>query len=174
MGLLAAALILLISAPPQGSSVVLLPTTTPSNLTVHILGEVNSPGLYSLNPGSRMADAVAAAGGATTQAQIDSVNLAARVTDGQQIYIPSVNDPMPAPTNLKMTESEIDAELIDINQATEEQLLQLPGIGPTRARDIIQYRQENGPFDKIEDIQNVPGIGQTTFENLKGRIKVSP
>lgn len=174
MGLLAAALILLISAPPQSSSVVLLPTATPTKLTIHILGEVNSPGLYTLDPGSRVADAVAVAGGTTDKAQIRSVNLAARVTDGQQIYISSVNEPLPDLTELKLTETSIDAERIDINLASEEQLMQLPGIGPTRAREIIQYRQENGPFDKIEDILNVPGIGQVTFENLKDRIKVSP
>ncbi len=170
IGLIFSAVILLISAPQKGKSVELLPTQPPADLTIHVSGSVVHPGLYQVPPGSRVAEAINLAGGLTPDAASDRINLAARVQDGQKIIVPSVNDPLVHNQSGDPTPLE---GLVDINTADADELTQLPGIGPTRAADILRYRQNNGPFDTIEDIQKVPGIGPVMFENIKDWITVS-
>ncbi len=169
IGLIGTALILLIASPPQGMAVDLLPTSTKAPITIYVNGEVANPGLYTLPPGSRLADALAAAGGALPDAALANLNLAQLLLDGQQILVPKqTNTTLPTPTGAPI------AYPIELNTATLEQLDQLPGIGPSKAQDIITYRQKIGAFDKIEQIMDVPGIGPVLFEKIKDLIIVLP
>lgn len=168
IGSIGAALVLLIAAPPRGTAIALLPTSTRTPLTVYVSGEVAKPGLYTLAPGSRVTDALEAAGGTLPDAGLDKINLAQLLYDGQQIYVNENSDT--AQTSEMTTEPVFP---IDINTAAAEQLDQLPGIGPSKAQDIITYRQNNGAFDKIEQIMDVPGIGPSLFEKIKSMIVVS-
>ena len=168
IGLLGAALILLIASPPHGKAITLLPTPTPAPILVHVNGQVAHPGLFSLAPGSRVDDALTTAGGVLPDAALDTINLAQPLFDGQQIHVPKQDEiPQKSETLSTLTSP------IDINTATLEQLDQLPGIGPSKAQDIITYRQNNGAFDTIEQIMDVPGIGPVLFEKIKGLIYVT-
>lgn len=173
LGLLAAAGILLAAGKPRSSPVMLLPTPAQTNLTIDVTGEVAKPGVYQLPPNSHVLDAIQAAGGLLVDADVNTLNMAAKLSDGQKIIVRAQGQP---PLPMDETERSIPIEvngLIDINTATTEQLETLPGIGPTKASDIITYRQKNGAFDRIEDIQNVSGIGPATFEAIRNLISVS-
>lgn len=169
-GLLVAGLVLLVSGSPRGEAVTLLPPPTPPPIVVHVTGAVAQPGVYSLQAGSRVMDAVQMAGGLLSQANPDGVNLAALLQDGDQVFIPTI-----APTQLPGSQATpgTDARasdvkiLININTATQAELESLPEIGPSIAKEIIAYRQKNGPFQKIEDIMKVRGIGEKIFEAIK-------
>lgn len=174
IGAATAAAILVVASPPQGLPIEVLPSPTPSPLTVYVSGAVAAPGLYTLPPGSRVSDAVTAAGGALEGANITQLNLAQRLIDGQMIQVDQVEyvSPEEFPEKSEVSES---ADLpIDLNSATQDQLEQLPGIGPAKANDIIAYRQKVGGFDTIEQIMEVSGIGPATFEKIKDYITVSP
>jgi competence protein ComEA len=170
IGLLAAGVVLLVSRQPTGHSIELIPAPTLAPLTVHITGAVVNPGVYSLPRGSRVQDALTAAGGFSTQASPDAVNLAAFLQDGQQIHVPAVGEQVPVYLPGAPTGSSVAP--VDINTADEAELQTLPGIGPTRAQAILAYRQEHGPFLSIADIRNVPGIGETTYQQIKDLIVV--
>ena len=172
-GLLLAAAILIVARKPQGKPIEILPPPTPSPLMVHIAGEVNHPGLYEVSPECRVDDLITLAGGFTAEADQAAVNLASRVLDGQKILVPSVlpaaeagseGDPMTTSTDPNKL------PLLNINFATQQELESLPGIGPTRAKAIIDYREKNGSFLVIEDLMKVNGIGSGTFELLKNSI----
>lgn len=176
-GLLSGALILLINGRPRGQAIELpaLPTSAP--IVVHISGAVKTTGLYTLPDGSRLDDAVQAAGGLIAEADTRQINLAARLEDGQKIVIPSLvateQPGTPAAENRsQVIELSGNPNLININTATLEELDSLPGIGATKAAEIIAYREQNGPFAAIEDIQNVPGIGPKIFETIQDRITI--
>ncbi len=169
LGLAACAVILLVAAPPSGLPVEILPSTTPPPLIVYVSGAVVQPGLYTLPSGSRVADALTAAGGALAEAEISTLNPAQRLLDGQKIHIPAVGENQQLST--RTTKVEIP---LDLNNATAAELEQLPGIGPTKAADIISHRQKLGGFDTIEQILDVPGIGQAVFEQIKDMIAVAP
>jgi competence protein ComEA len=181
MGLLATGLILLVSGSPRGEPIKLLPPPTPAPVMVHVVGAVAQPGVYSLPPGSHVQDGVEAAGGLLPEANPQSVNLAALAQDGQRIFIPT-QAPLPptprpgsVPTMISANPpSPVPGGLININTATLEELDSLPGIGPVTAQKIIDYRQANGLFNRIEDIMNVPGIGEGTFAKIKDLITVGP
>src|SRR2546423_1044690 len=138
-----------------------------SKLVVDVAGAVRRPGLHELLPGNRVADAVAAAGGATAKADIMAVNLAAPVADGEQIVVPARGSgaagasggAAPSPT-----------APLDLNSASLEQLDALPGIGPTTAQKILDFRQAHGPFHSVAELDAVPGIGQGRIEQLKGLV----
>jgi competence protein ComEA len=138
-----------------------------SKLVVDVAGAVRRPGLHELAPGTRIADAVAAAGGATAKADITAVNLAAPIADGEQIVVPArgsgaagaSSGAAPSPT-----------APLDLNSASLEQLDALPGIGPTTAQKILDYRQAHGSFHSLADLDAVPGIGQGRIEQLKGLV----
>ena len=163
IGLLAAGVIWLAASRPRGEAVVLLPSPTPDSLAVYVSGAVVKPGLYYLPQGSRVGDAVNAAGGFAANAESDQINLAALLTDGEQINVPGVGGNV-----------HINLGRININTATVEELDTLPGIGPTTAQAIVDYRTQNGPFQAIQDIMNVPGIGASSYDLIKNLITVGP
>jgi len=136
---------------------------------VDVAGAVRSPGLYRLREGSRIDDAIASAGGPTAKAQLDTVNLAAPVADGEQIVVPGRGAPGVAATGPPAPGSSPSAP-IDLNSATLEQLEALPGIGPVTAQKILDYRQQHGAFHSVEELQGVPGIGPAHMAQLKGLV----
>jgi competence protein ComEA len=170
-GLLSAGLIMLVSQPKPGRAVLLRPAPTPRPVVINIDGGVVSPGVYTLPVQSRVIDAVEAAGGLAENASPGSVNLAAELKDGSHIYIPARNPSLENSTELVgsvvgISESGDLISLVNINQASLEVLIGLPGIGPVTAGKIISFREEQ-LFTKIEEIQKVPGIGPATFEQIK-------
>jgi len=173
-GLLAAGAIWLVSRPPRGQMVRLLPPPTSAPLVVHVSGSVARPGVYYFPAGSRVKDAILAAGDFLPEANRDVVNLAALLQDGAKIEIPRVNPPTPtAPSTVGMPSGQPSpAGLVNINLAAQTELETLPGIGPVIAARIITYREENGPFSQPEAIQNVSGIGPATFEKIRELITV--
>ena len=194
-GFVLAAILLIVTRLPGGQPVTLQPAPTQPPVVIQIIGEVVKPGVYTLPDGSRVQDAVNAAGGLLADANSNSVNLAARLEDGQQINIPSQNGSVPgasapsgplapsvptatgAPFTVVSTLTPTavsSASLININTATLEQLDTLPGIGPVTAQSIVTYRQQHGRFQHIEDIMNVSGIGPATFDKIQSLITVGP
>lgn len=140
----------------------------PPKCFVHICGEVEKPGVYELAEGSRVFQAVEAAGGFTAEASQSSMNLAETIADGMQIVILSKEEA----EAVQAAEEESAAGLVNINQASKEQLMALPGIGESRAEDIIRYREESGGFQRIEDIMKVSGIKDAAFQKIKDSIAV--
>lgn len=161
LGLLTGAVVMLVALQPRGTPVELGPIPTEAPLVVSVVGAVQTPGVYSLPPGSRVENAVKAAGGLTLLANTEAVNLAGLLRDGQQVFVPSR-----AETAETLAPSERRG-LVDLNTASLQDFMALPGIGETRAQDIINYRQQNGGFTHIEELMNISGIGQSTFEKLK-------
>jgi competence protein ComEA len=146
------------------------PTAIPSPVLVaiYVTGAVQAPGVYYLPEESRVQDALEAAGGPTTAADLDRVNLARRVRDEDQVYFPEVGE-----ENLPSTSTGGPAAgLINVNSASTQELEDLPGIGPTLAQCIIDYREAHGPFATIEEIMDVRGIGQGVFEDIGELISV--
>ncbi len=177
-GLLGAGLLLLLTSPPHGEAVPLLPAPTPAPLIVHVTGAVLHPGNWAVPRGSRVNDAILAAGGLLPEADGQALNLAAILEDGQRVFVPIKSTPAPVSSEPSTRSSQLEiatptpAFPININTATKNDLDALPGIGPSTAEKIITYRNEHGIFVKIEDIQDVPGIGPATFDNIKGLITV--
>ena len=145
-------------------------------IVIYITGEVVNQGVIELEYGSRISDAIEKAGGITETANINNVNLAYKLEDGQKIYIPNINETeveiVQEGEDGVVVDSSEDEEIININNATSTQLQNLQGIGETLAQNIIDYREENGRFKNIEELMNVPGIGEGKFNNIKEQIKV--
>lgn len=138
-------------------------------LVVDVAGAVRRPGLYSLRAGSRINDAIAAAGGPTARAQLAAVNLAAPVADGEQVVVPARGAVGAAAASPPAAGSAPSAPL-DLNSATLEQLEALPGVGPVTAQKILDYRQAHGPFHAVVELEGVPGIGPAHMAQLKGLV----
>jgi competence protein ComEA len=138
--------------------------TAAARLVVDVAGAVRRPGLYRLGQGTRVADALAAAGGATARAEIELVNLAAPLADGKQVVVPA-RGAATAPGGASSP-----AAPLDLNTASLEQLDGLPGIGPTTAQKILDYRQAHGAFRSLADLDAVPGIGPSRLAQLKGLV----
>ena len=180
-GLLASGLILLASSPPRGEPIQLKPPPTRAPLLIHVAGAVQHPGVYSLPLDSRVQDALNTAGGTLPEADLQAINLAAFVNDGDRIVIPTFRPTEPAAegADIPVTtnpggQDSLPGGIVNINSASQEELESLPGIGPVTAQKIIAYRQTQGNFASIEDIQNVSGIGPVTFDGLKDLITVEP
>lgn len=144
-------------------------------IIIYITGEVINEGVYELKEGSRIANAIEAAGGTKETANLKNVNLAYELEDGEKIYIPNINEEAEEiiqDENTGIINEENKEAIININKADTEELQELSGIGESTAKSIIKYREENGKFNTIEDIMNVPGIGESKFENIKEQIKV--
>lgn len=140
-----------------------------SLIYVYVCGAVNSPGVVVLQEGSRAEAALEAAGGFRQDAGRDYVNLAARVSDGEKLYFPTVEEI--AGLSAERSEESGGDGLVNINTADEAALCTLSGIGESRARDIVRYREENGPFENCEDIMKVPGIKSSVYSKIKDKIK---
>ncbi|MBD7935782.1 helix-hairpin-helix domain-containing protein [Cytobacillus sp. Sa5YUA1] len=139
------------------------------DVMVDIKGEVKDPGVYELKNTQRIVDAIQVAGGFLSEADQQQVNLAQKLTDEMVIYIPKVGEES---VSSLPTLNDGNEGKINLNQATVEQLETLPGIGPTKAEDILSFREENGSFKAIEDLKEISGIGEKTFEKLKDLISV--
>lgn len=173
LGLLIAGAILLIASPPRGQPLVLSIAPTSSTITVYVAGEVNNPGVYTMSRLSRVVDAVQIAGGFSALADRNAINLAAMLEDGIEIIIPSLNDTSNSLPEAEKTPKQPTPTVsypININTAPQSLIEELPGIGPTKAQAIVTYRQEYGPFQKVEDLLNVPGIGDGLLSQIKGLI----
>jgi competence protein ComEA len=141
-------------------------------VAVHVAGHVRHPGLVRLPAGSRVQDAIRAAGGATAGADLDAVNLARKLTDGEQVLIPGPGDPPPPlPPDAGAAPGTPSAPL-DLNTATVEQLDALPGVGEVTAGRIVAYRSAH-PFTTVDELLEVPGIGQRRFEQLRDLVTVT-
>lgn len=145
------------------------------DVVVHVVGAVVAPGVQRLPLGSRVVDAVDAAGGAGPDADLGRINLAAALADGQQVYVLRLGEPAPAPPagavggsdGSGATGAAAGAGAIDINTASATQLEELPGIGPTTAAAIIAHREQNGPFASVDDLLDVRGIGEAKLDALR-------
>ncbi len=152
------------------------PTPAPLPIRVHVSGAVRQPAVYELPPGSIVQDAIDAAGGPASDADLDHINLALGLQDQQKIYVPRQGemDPPPSVSGGSSGSGGSAGALVDTNTATVAELETLPRVGPATAQRILEYREANGPFETIEDVQNIPGIGPATFEGLEDLITVGP
>jgi len=164
-------------APAPAPSGVPGPAASPVTVTVHVAGQVASPGVYAVPAGGRVADAVIAAGGTASEADVEQLNLAARLTDGERIYVPKkgeappvVATPAPASGGAKPGAAPIGP--VDLNTATAEQLEALPGVGPATSKAILAYRSSRGRFRSVTELLEVPGIGPAKLESLRPLVKV--
>ena len=143
------------------------------SFVVDISGCVKTPGVYEVDEGTRLHQVVQMAGGLTKEADIDAINQAELVTDGQKILIPAkMEGTTVVDQSTTFSENPTTSGKININQADSATLQEIPGIGPATADKIIQYRDANGRFQSIEDLKNVNGIGDKTFEKMKDQICV--
>lgn len=138
------------------------------DVVVHVAGAVGDPGVYRLPTGSRVTDAVDRAGGPTAKAELDSVNLAAEVADGQQVVIPGAAPTAGAATTAASGEA---SGPISLGTATLEQLDTIEGIGPVTAQNILDFRAENGGISSVEDLDQISGIGPATMEALRSSLQ---
>ena len=169
VGLLTGGLVWLVSIPPRGTPVTLLPPPSPQPLLIHVAGAVAAPGVYALPQNARIRDAVDAAGGFLSDTPPQTINLAAQLSDGQQILVPEEKNEIPG-----QNDGTNHSRLININTASQAILESLPGVGPSTARAIIEFREQYGDFTDILDLMKVKGIGPATYEKLKLLITVGP
>jgi len=140
---------------------------------VHVAGAVVDPGVHEVAAGSRVIDAVDAAGGATSEADLDRLNLAAPVVDGQRIYVPVVGGTVPPePPVPTPAATSPPAGPVDLNRAGIDELDSLPGIGPSTAAAIVEHRERNGPFGSVDDLEQVPGIGPAKLDAIRALVTV--
>ncbi|WP_225310306.1 ComEA family DNA-binding protein [Microbacterium testaceum] len=154
---------------PAPSTAATLSLAAEAGVYVHIAGAVREPGLYRLDPGDRVADAVARAGGFADDAQRDGVNLARAVADGEQIVVPIVGAQTAAPASGTGGGA---SGTLDLNTATREQLDELPRVGPAMADRILEWRETNGRFTSVDDLLSVPGIGEKMLAGLRDLVRV--
>ena len=151
-----------------------------ASIFVHVAGEVKNPGMVELDSNERVAKAIELAGGATENAQLDSINLAKKCGDGEQITVPSkvasesatVASSDSSSSSASGTSSSSNNGKVNINTADATGLQQISGIGPSKAQKIIAYREQNGKFKSVEDLTNVSGIGEKTLASIKDQICV--
>ncbi len=146
-------------------------TETRSEVVVHVAGAVVTAGVYRLGAGSRVVDAVQAAGGLAPDAVPDAINLAAVLVDGERVYVPRVGEAVPVVSSVGGGTTS-PAGPVNINSATVDELDTLPGVGPATAAAIVAYRDQHGPFSSIESLADVRGIGPAKVEALRGLVTV--
>jgi competence protein ComEA len=159
-----------VQAPRAGPSV----SPSPASLIIHVAGWVRRPGVYELPQGSRVIDAVEMAGGPRNGAELGTLNLAAPLSDGQQVLVAKQAGPagagtLPAAPGASPSGG---ATLVNVNTATAEELDTLPGIGEVLAAEIIAYREEQGPFSAVDQLVDVSGIGEVTLEEIRDLVTV--
>lgn len=174
------------------------PNPGSNKVCVHVTGHVKNPGVYELEPGSRVKDAIESAGGALPNADLESINLAQKLSDGEQIYIaPKGQIPPPVTSTVRgseemqtsaMATSTADSkrsstsapekltypgqDTVNINTAGLQELQRLPGVGPATAQKIIDYRTENGRFDSVDELEEVSGIGPAKLEKMRPFVRL--
>jgi competence protein ComEA len=153
-----------LDSPPPLTSVSTLPVIAAESVTVHVGGWVARPGLVDLPAGARVADAIAAAGGALPGGLTEAINLAEPVVDGMQVLVPGPETP---PNGTDGSGGTTGDGRIHLNRATAAELDDLPGIGPVIAERIVAHRTEHGPFTAVEDLLDVPGIGEAKLASLR-------
>jgi competence protein ComEA len=169
--------------------------STPLTVRIHVAGAVVRPGVYTVSSSARVVDAVKAAGGATSRADLERINLAQTIVDTEQVFVPFRSSRTtkitvaprlrPSRTTIPVSVSTIPGALpivgmptttaippINLNSATSDQLDTLPGVGPSTAKAIISYRNRKGPFGKVEDLLNVPGIGPSKVAAIRDQVTV--
>ncbi len=164
------------AAGPPGAET----TVTAASVTVHVVGAVHRPGVYALTEGSRVRDALAAAGGCVGDAMLEAVNLARILVDGEQVRIPTAEEVAAgaaaaangSPVPGAPVQSGAAGSKLNINTASVSELDTLPGVGPSTAQKIVDDRTANGPFKRVEDLMRVSGIGEKKFESLKDYVSV--
>jgi len=157
----------------SGGAATVPPTTVgPELLVVHVAGAVQAPGVYRLKPGSRVIDAVSAAGGVASDSNSDAINLAAVLADGERVYVPRVGEAAPVVVSGGSTASSAPSGPVDLNAASADDLDTLPGVGPATAAAILAYRERHGPFASVDDLAKVRGIGQAKLDALRGLVTV--
>jgi competence protein ComEA len=159
---------------PRAEAAPAATATTTAEMLVHVAGAVARPGVVRVAGGGRVTDAVAAAGGPAADADLNQVNLAAKVGDGDRIYVPRRGEaPLPAPTaGPSAGTASARAGPVDLNTAGPEQLDALPGVGPATAKAIVDYRTRHGRFRAVDDLLSVPGIGPAKLATLKPLVRV--
>jgi competence protein ComEA len=179
LGLLFAGIILLFILPQRGAPIPLVTITANPNarttpqaesIKVEFAGAVKKPGVYDLPKGIHLVDAIELAGGAEEDADLSKLNLALVLKDGQKISITTTG----TPNSSSLYSISGSTGLLDINTATAEQLMALPQIGELKAQAILTYRNDHGPFKTVEDLMDVPGIGESIFETLRNLITINP
>ena len=166
------------SAPGGSPTSSSLPVGPPVTVTVHVAGQVASPGVYAVPAGGRVADAVIVAGGTSSEADVEQLNLAARVSDGERIYVPRKGEAAPPVVGTPPASSGAQGKggpatgPIDLNTATAEQLEALPGVGPATSRAILAYRTSHGRFRSVTELLEVPGIGPAKLEAMRPLVRV--
>ncbi len=145
-----------------------------SGVTVHVAGSVLTPGVYELDSGARVHEAIDQAGGITVDADVDTLNLAAPLADGSRIYVPAVGEEVLAGALIDVppVAGAVEAGPIDVNQATAAELDGLPGVGPATSMAIVTERQRNGPFLSVDDLERVPGIGPAKLASIRDLVTV--
>jgi competence protein ComEA len=151
------------AVPPPARVVATTSTSSAARLYVHVVGAVRRPGLYRLKEGARVADAVARAGGLARGAQLEAVNLAAPLADGQQVVVPKRGSVAPGAGG----GTSAPPGPVHLNTATLEELDALPGIGPVTAQKILDHREQHGSFGSVDELDAVPGIGPARLEQLR-------
>lgn len=164
------------------SSATAAPAKGAGEVVVSVVGLVHKPGLVTLPGGGRIADALTAAGGALDGADLVGLNLARRVSDGEQILVGinpplGVHSPVASAVGPSSPSASVGAEstppgVVDLNSATAEQLDALPGVGPVRAAAIVAWRTKNGPFTDVDQLGEVDGIGEVRLQKLRGLVRV--
>ena len=138
-------------------------------IIVHVVGGVHKPGVYTLSPGSRVFEAIQMAGGSLHEDLLEGTNLAQPLYDGQQVIVPREKGET---ESIETASQDVKNVLLNINRATRDELENLPGIGPVKAADIIDFREKNGPFHNVQDLTRVRGIGTKTLENIESYITI--
>lgn len=144
-------------------------------IVVHVVGQVNTPGVVEIPSGARVVDAITAAGGTTAEADTASVNLARPAVDGEQVYVASPGEVVPGPPDAPGEAGSLGeaggpdgaGSLVNLNSATSEELQTLPGVGPALAQRILDWRESNGTFGSVDQLQDVSGIGPVVLEGLR-------
>lgn len=173
-------------ASPSADTALVSPQPTATQLVVYVCGAVRRPGVYRFAPGSRVNDAIERAGGAVADADLEQLNLAQTLLDAMKVNVPKKGQILAAALAEDGSSSQPESvashrsrhrsgrsshklqpgQSLDINTATESELTQLPGVGPGLARRIVEYRTSNGPFQTVDDLQNVSGIGPSKFDRM--------
>jgi competence protein ComEA len=169
IGLLAAGLILIGNGRLEGKPILLSAPADPPGVRVSVQGAVAAPGIYRLPAGSIVEDAIRAAGGTLPQSDTSRINMAALLADGQEIRVPFCT-PTAQPGTPSST-SDPAHRKINLNTATKEELESLPGIGPVLAQRIIDYREEHGPFQSVDELLKVKGIGTELLEKIRDLVE---